>query len=54
MSITYQRPRKLEVVELKENYGRFEAEPFERGYFGFIDIDFANYPHGPGFEVIAG
>lgn len=32
MNITYQRPRKLEVVELKENYGRFEAEPFERGY----------------------
>ncbi|MBN2346712.1 MAG: DNA-directed RNA polymerase subunit alpha [Candidatus Aminicenantes bacterium] len=32
MSFKYQRPRKLDVEELTPNYGRFSAEPFERGY----------------------
>ena len=32
MNFKYQRPRRLEVEELTSNYGRFNAEPFERGY----------------------
>ncbi len=32
MNFKYQRPRKLDVEELTPNYGRFSAEPFERGY----------------------
>jgi DNA-directed RNA polymerase subunit alpha len=32
MEFNYQRPRKLEVEELTSSYGRFSAEPFERGY----------------------
>jgi DNA-directed RNA polymerase subunit alpha len=38
MEFTYQRPRKLEVVELTSTYGRFSAEPFERGYGSTIGI----------------
>jgi len=38
MDFNYQRPRKLEVEELTENYGRFSAEPFERGYGSTIGI----------------
>ncbi len=38
MILNYQRPRKLNVIELKPNYGKFEAEPFERGYAGTIGI----------------
>src|SRR5512136_1148001 len=32
MNFKYQRPRRLEVEELTSRYGRFNAEPFERGY----------------------
>lgn len=32
MNFKYQRPRKLDIEELTPNYGRFTAEPFERGY----------------------
>lgn len=38
MEFTYQRPRKLEVEELTSTYGRFSAEPFERGYGSTIGI----------------
>jgi DNA-directed RNA polymerase subunit alpha len=38
MEFTYQRPRKLEVEELTPTYGRFSAEPFERGYGSTIGI----------------
>lgn len=38
MEFNYQRPRKLEVEELSANYGRFSAEPFERGYGSTIGI----------------
>jgi len=38
MEFTYQRPRKLEVEELSLTYGRFSAEPFERGYGSTIGI----------------
>jgi DNA-directed RNA polymerase subunit alpha len=38
MEFNYQRPRKLEVVELNPSYGRFSAEPFERGYGSTIGI----------------
>jgi len=38
MEINYQRPRKLETEELTPNYGRFYAEPFERGYGTTIGI----------------
>lgn len=38
MELNYQRPRKLEVEELTPNYGRFSAEPFERGYGSTIGI----------------
>jgi DNA-directed RNA polymerase subunit alpha len=38
MEFNYQRPRKLEVEELTNNYGRFSAEPFERGYGATIGI----------------
>jgi DNA-directed RNA polymerase subunit alpha len=38
MDLNYQRPRKLEVEELSSNYGRFSAEPFERGYGSTIGI----------------
>lgn len=32
MNFKYQRPRKLDIEELTPTYGRFSAEPFERGY----------------------
>jgi DNA-directed RNA polymerase subunit alpha len=38
MNLKYQRPRKLDVDELTPNYGRFTAEPFERGYGTTIGI----------------
>lgn len=38
MEFNYQRPRKLEVEELTTDYGRFSAEPFERGYGTTIGI----------------
>ncbi len=38
MELNYQRPRKLEVEELTDNYGRFSAEPFERGYGSTLGI----------------
>ncbi|MCP5108803.1 MAG: DNA-directed RNA polymerase subunit alpha [bacterium] len=38
MELNYQRPRKLEVEELTPTYGRFCAEPFERGYGSTIGI----------------
>ena len=38
MEYKYQRPRRLEVQELNESYGRFSAEPFERGYGSTIGI----------------
>lgn len=38
MNIKYQRPRKLEVEQLTSSYGKFYAEPFERGYGMTIGI----------------
>lgn len=38
MEFNYQRPRKLEVEALTPEYGRFSAEPFERGYGTTIGI----------------
>lgn len=38
MELNYQRPRILEVEELSDNYGKFVAEPFERGYGSTIGI----------------
>ncbi len=38
MELNYQRPRRLEIEELTSNYGRFSAEPFERGYASTIGI----------------
>lgn len=38
MDFKYQRPRRLKVEELTSNYGRFVAEPFERGYGSTIGI----------------
>lgn len=38
MDLNYQRPRRLEVEELTFTYGRFSAEPFERGYGSTIGI----------------
>jgi DNA-directed RNA polymerase subunit alpha len=38
MDLNYQRPRRLEVEKLTSNYGRFSAEPFERGYGSTIGI----------------
>jgi len=38
MEFNYQRPRRLEVEELSDNYGKFVAEPFERGYGNTIGI----------------
>lgn len=38
MIFSYQRPRRLNVEELNTNYGRFVAEPFERGYGSTIGI----------------
>lgn len=38
MELIYQRPRKLEIEELTPTYGRFSAEPFERGYGTTIGI----------------
>ncbi|HLP44467.1 MAG TPA: DNA-directed RNA polymerase subunit alpha [Candidatus Kapabacteria bacterium] len=38
MELNYQRPRKLEIEELTPTYGRFSAEPFERGYGTTIGI----------------
>ena len=38
MNFKYQRPRKLDIEELTPNYGRFSAEPFERGYGMTIGI----------------
>ena len=38
MNLKYQRPRKLEVIEETDHYGKFYAEPFERGYGSTIGI----------------
>ncbi|MCK4835828.1 MAG: DNA-directed RNA polymerase subunit alpha [Candidatus Aminicenantes bacterium] len=38
MNFNYQRPRRLKVEELTSNYGKFIAEPFERGYGSTIGI----------------
>ncbi len=38
MNLNYQRPRWLEVEELTGSYGKFVAEPFERGYGSTIGI----------------
>ncbi len=38
MELIYQRPRKLEIEELTPTFGRFSAEPFERGYGTTIGI----------------
>ncbi len=38
MNFKYQRPRKLDIEELTPLYGRFTAEPFERGYGMTIGI----------------
>jgi len=38
MNFTYQRPRRLVVEELTKAYGKFVAEPFERGYGSTIGI----------------
>ena len=38
MNFNFQRPRRLKVEELTSNYGRFVAEPFERGYGSTIGI----------------
>jgi DNA-directed RNA polymerase subunit alpha len=38
MEFKYQRPRRLEVEELTGTFGRFSAEPFERGYGSTIGI----------------
>ena len=38
MSFNYQRPRRLKVEELTSSYGKFSAEPFERGYGTTIGI----------------
>ena len=32
MNVKYQRPRKFEIEQLTPTYGKFIAEPFERGY----------------------
>jgi len=38
MELNYQRPRKLDIEELTARYGKFHAEPFERGYGTTIGI----------------
>jgi DNA-directed RNA polymerase subunit alpha len=38
MNLKYQRPRKLDVIELTPSFGKFTAEPFERGYGTTIGI----------------
>jgi DNA-directed RNA polymerase subunit alpha len=38
MNVNYQRPRWLELEELTNRYGKFVAEPFERGYGSTIGI----------------
>lgn len=38
MNFNFQRPRRLKVEELTPNYGKFVAEPFERGYGSTIGI----------------
>jgi DNA-directed RNA polymerase subunit alpha len=38
MNFNYQRPRRLKVEELTSSYGKFSAEPFERGYGTTIGI----------------
>ena len=38
MNFKYQRPRRMEIEELTPSYGRFSAEPFERGYGMTIGI----------------
>ncbi len=38
MNLNYQRPRWLEIEELTGSYGKFVAEPFERGYGSTIGI----------------
>ena len=38
MNFNFQRPRRLKVEELTSNYGKFVAEPFERGYGSTIGI----------------
>lgn len=38
MDINFQRPKRINVEELTDNYGRFSAEPFERGYGSTVGI----------------
>ncbi len=38
MSLDYQRPRKVEIEEIRPDYVRISAEPFERGYGTTIGI----------------
>jgi DNA-directed RNA polymerase subunit alpha len=38
MNFNFQRPRRLKVEELTSTYGKFVAEPFERGYGSTIGI----------------
>lgn len=38
MNLNYQRPKRVNIEELTENYGRFTAEPFERGYGSTMGI----------------
>jgi len=38
MNVKYQRPRKYEIEQLTPTYGKFIAEPFERGYGTTIGI----------------
>jgi len=38
MHFNYQRPRRLEIEDLSPAYGKFSAEPFERGYGTTIGI----------------
>lgn len=38
MNLNYQRPKRVNIDELTENYGKFSAEPFERGYGSTMGI----------------
>ncbi|MEN8154204.1 MAG: DNA-directed RNA polymerase subunit alpha [Acidobacteriota bacterium] len=38
MDLNFQRPKRINVEELTANYGRFSAEPFERGYGSTVGI----------------
>jgi DNA-directed RNA polymerase subunit alpha len=38
MNFNYQRPRRMKIEELTPIYGRFVAEPFERGYGSTVGI----------------